>query len=288
MLIINTIKQMREFTMLHNTKSIGFVPTMGYLHNGHLSLIEEAKRTTDTVIVSIFVNPLQFGPNEDLDKYPTDITNDTELCKKAGVDVLFIPPINEMYANGYPPNTTVNIVNLDKYLCGAKRQGHFDGVCTIVCKLFNIVQPKKAFFGRKDIQQLRIIETMVADLILPVEIIPCETIRDIDGLALSSRNSYLSPNERQDALVVPKLLNLVLEQIKSGETNASKILDNAKAYLATINSAKLDYLEIVDYDNLQLQEIIYGKVVIATAIYIGKTRLIDNIIYNTNENKYAS
>lgn len=278
MQIIHTIDAMRKFTQAHKDKTRGFVPTMGYLHEGHISLVKEARKHTDIVILSIFVNPLQFGANEDLSTYPKNFAGDIALCEAAGVDAIFAPNSNEIYPLRYPPLTTINVAEMDRNLCGAKRIGHFDGVCTVVGKLFNIVQPEKAFFGRKDIQQLRIIETMVQELNFPVKVIGCDTVRADDGLALSSRNSYLSETERNEAKIVPGLLKHITELIKNGERQVSKLMDAVAVYIGTSAVARLDYLQIVDYDTLQLVENINGKVIIATAIFIGKTRLIDNII----------
>lgn len=283
MIIIKTISNMREFIKMHTNKIVGFVPTMGYLHLGHISLMKTAKQSSDIVIVSIFVNPLQFGANEDLDKYPSNIISDIDYCTKVGVDVLFLPDTNEIYKNGYPPNSSVSINNLDQHLCGAKRIGHFNGVCTIVSKLFNIITPNKAFFGRKDIQQLRIIEQMVNDLNFAVEIVGCDTVRAPDGLALSSRNSYLSTVEREEALVVSNVLEKIFNLIKDGQDEIKILLNTAHDFLKQYPNVRLDYLQIVDYNNLQPLNFIKGKIIIATAIFIGKTRLIDNIILDLNE-----
>lgn len=283
MLILSTIQQIRDFRQQYDTGIVGLVTTMGYLHEGHISLIKEAKKTCDIVIVSIFVNPLQFGANEDLSRYPRNMEGDAALCKEAGADAIFAPSVEEIYGASYPPQTKVTIANLDKYLCGAKRVGHFDGVCTIVSKLFNIVLPHKSFWGRKDIQQLRIIDTMVKDLNFPVEVIACDTKRAKDGLALSSRNSYLSATEREEALIVPQLLQFVVDQINNGQKNVNVLIQSGIDYLQQHPKVKLDYLEIVDYTCLQPVDKIQGEVVIATAIFVGKTRLIDNIIYHSSK-----
>ena len=282
MLVINTIEAMRKWRLEVDNKSIGFVPTMGYLHDGHMSLVKTAKQHTDLVVVSIFVNPLQFGANEDLSKYPRDMARDIQLCEANGVDVIFAPSTQEMYANGYPPKTTINVNLLGNHLCGSKRIGHFDGVCTVVTKLFNITTPNKAFFGQKDIQQLRIIQTMVSDLDINIEIVPCPTYRNNNGLALSSRNSYLSKLELADALIVPKVLNHMVGLIKEGETNSNNLINAGVNLASHTPSARVDYLEIVDYNTLQPVQKITNKVIIATAIFIGKTRLIDNIIWENN------
>ncbi len=263
---------------------IGLVPTMGYLHSGHQALMKTAKQQCDIVVVSIFVNPLQFGANEDLDKYPRNLEGDMQICEEAAVNVIFAPTASEMYPKG-KPSTYVNTRDLDRYLCGASRPGHFEGVCTVVSKLFNIVQPDKAFFGRKDIQQLRIIETMTAELNFPVEIIGCDTERAADGLALSSRNSYLSSEERNLALIVPQVLAHIVAKINQGIDNTFELISEGEACIESFQTQypqaaiRLDYLQIVDYERLQLLEKIQGSVIIAVAIFIGKTRLIDNFIH---------
>ncbi len=279
MLIINSTKALQKWRLEQDNKTIGFVPTMGYLHDGHMSLIKTAKLQTDLVVVSIFVNPLQFGANEDLDNYPQNLENDISICKSHGVDLIFTPNANEIYSNGYPPKTTVHVELLGDHLCGAKRTGHFDGVCTVVTKLFNLVRPNMAFFGQKDIQQLRIIETIVKELNMPIDIIPCKTQRTHDGLALSSRNSYLSVAEERSALIVPNVLNHLVSLIKKGETDINTLITDGISLIRKTPNAKADYLEIVDYDTLQPVHTINGKIIIATAIFIGSTRLIDNIIW---------
>ncbi len=280
MLIINNRKDLQKWRLEQDNKTVGFVPTMGYLHEGHMSLVKSAKKSTELVVVSIFVNPLQFGANEDLNNYPKNLENDITICKSHGVDVIFTPNTNEIYSNGYPPKTKVNVELLGNHLCGAKRNGHFDGVCTVVTKLFNLVKPHKAFFGQKDIQQLRIIETMVKELNMPIDIIPCPTQRTHDGLALSSRNSYLSVAEERSALIVPKVLNHLVSLIKKGETDTNTLITDGISLISKTPNAKADYLEIVDYNTLQPVHTINGKIIIATAVFIGNTRLIDNIIWS--------
>ncbi len=203
-------------------KIIGFVPTMGYLHEGHLSLVRRSKKECDVTFVSIFVNPIQFGPNEDFERYPRDEKRDLELLSKEGVDYVFIPEVHDMYPADY--SVYVDETELSKYLCGARRPGHFRGVCTVVTKLFNIVKPHKAYFGKKDYQQFRIIERMVRDLNMDVEIVPCPIIRETDGLAMSSRNVYLTPEERKDAVCLYKSLQLASKMIREGERNPQKII----------------------------------------------------------------
>lgn len=284
MQIIQDISSLRKFVAIskQQNKTVALVPTMGYLHKGHQALMLKAKQECDIVVTSIFVNPLQFGVNEDLDKYPRNLEGDIALCEESNVDVLFTPTCNEMYPNGQPL-TYVNTTKLDSNLCGASRPGHFKGVCTVVSKLFNLTLPDKAYFGRKDIQQLRIIETMVNDLNFPIEIIACDTVRCEDGLALSSRNSYLSPPERETAIIVPQLLNHIVSLIQAGQLDVKSLIQSGLSFLSECKIAKLDYLEIVDYSNLELLDCVKDKIIIATAIYIGKTRLIDNIVYDLKD-----
>lgn len=282
---MQTIKTKNELRSLITSykrqgKTIGLVTTMGYLHTGHASLMQLARAGCDIVVVSIFVNPLQFGPNDDLDKYPRNIEGDTVLCEKNKVDILYLPEAVDILGADLQPLTYVNIVQLDQNLCGAKRPGHFKGVCTILTKLFNLVAPDKVYFGKKDIQQLRIVEQMVADLDFPIQVIGGDTYRDKDGLALSSRNSYLSPEERKNAVIVPKTLELIKQLADSGITNTAELIKQAQLFIekANIPQAKLDYLEIVDARSLQKVSETTEPVIAAIALYIGKTRLIDNII----------
>ena len=254
--------------------TIGFVPTMGYLHPGHRSLIEKARRENDKVVVSIFVNPIQFGPNEDFEKYPRDMEADTEMCRAAKVDLIFAPAVSEMYKT--PNLSYVDIEKLGDGLCGAKRAGHFRGVCTVVSKLFNLVTPDRAYFGEKDFQQLAIIKRMVSDLEFDVEIIPCPIIREEDGLAISSRNAYLSPAERRAALVVSQSLSRAREAIGRGERDVSAIKALVMNELLQEPLARVDYVEVVDAAELSPVAEIGGSVVVAVAVFIGKTRLIDN------------
>lgn len=257
--------------------SIGLVPTMGFLHEGHKSLIQRAVKENDKVVVSIFVNPIQFGPNEDYDKYPRDIEKDSNLCTDAGASLIFNPEVEEMYPDKNPL-TFVNVENITNCLCGAKRPSHFQGVCTIVSKLFNIVAPNKAYFGEKDAQQLSVIKQMVKDLNFPIEIIGCPIVREKDGLAKSSRNTYLSIKERQAALILSKSLKKAKIAIANGEKNTiilkNLIIDN----LISEPLARIDYVEIVDFNLMCEIDTLNKESLIAIAVYIGKTRLIDNII----------
>ncbi len=277
MLIIKKIDELRKIVKQKKIegKIIGFVPTMGALHKGHLELIKKSKNSCACTIVSIFVNPIQFGPNEDFEKYPRDIDKDSKLAESAGADFIFNPDVEEIIGNDLL--TLVDIKKMQDTLCGAKRPGHFQGVCTIVTKLFNIVEPDKAFFGKKDIQQLYIIKKMVKDLNFNIEIIPCETVREVDGLAMSSRNAYLNEKERQDALVLYDSLKEAKKSINLGETSGKQITEKLNSLIEKVDSAKIDYVKIVNDKMEDTDEIIKGNI-IALAVFIGKTRLIDNYI----------
>lgn len=256
--------------------TIGFVPTMGYLHEGHKSLIDAARKDNDKVVVSIFVNPMQFAPTEDLESYPRDLQKDSQLCDDAGVDLIFHPQPEEMYADGFCSYVDMN--GLTTELCGKSRPIHFRGVQTVVLKLFNIVKPDKAYFGQKDAQQLAVIKRMVKDLNVDTEIVGCPIIREPDGLAKSSRNTYLNPDERKAALILSRSLKLGKELIESGETDSKKVI---KAITDSINTeplAKIDYVDIVDFSTITPTDKIGKSVLVAVAVYIGKTRLIDNFI----------
>lgn len=283
MITISTIKELREYTKKWRREelSIGLVPTMGYLHEGHKSLIDKAVKENDKVVVSIFVNPTQFGPNEDLSTYPRDIDRDKELCEKAGAAIVFNPEVSEMYFNN--ASTYVDVENLTEGLCGAKRPGHFRGVCTIVSKLFNIVNPDKAYFGEKDAQQLAVIRRMVRDLNFDIEIIGCPIKREEDGLAKSSRNKYLSPEERRAATILNKSLMKSKELLENSEISAEVIKSKIKAEIDSELLAKIDYIEIVDKYTLEPVNAIKSSVLIAIAVFIGTTRLIDNFIFELEE-----
>jgi pantoate--beta-alanine ligase len=257
-------------------KLIGFVPTMGFLHEGHLSLIREAKKLSDMVIVSIFVNPTQFRPNEDYDKYPRDLEGDTKKVNSAGGDIIFAPSARDMYPDGYL--TYVNVEGITETLCGISRPGHFRGVTTVVTKLFNIVKPHKAFFGQKDYQQSVIIKKMVRDLNMDIDIILLPTVREHDGLAMSSRNSFLSTEERKVAPVLYRALIMASEMVKNGEKNTRKIYSEMKRMIENESLVVIDYIAITDPENLRDISVIEGKTLIALAVRIGDTRLIDNIL----------
>lgn len=256
-------------------KTVGFVPTMGYLHEGHLSLVRESKKRTDVTVVSIFVNPTQFGPNEDFKKYPRDLDKDSAYLEKGGVDCLFYPAAAEIYPPSY--RTYVEVHGLQDRLCGKFRPGHFRGVSTVVLKLFNIVRPDIAFFGAKDAQQVLIIERMVADLDLDTEVVTCPLVREPDGLALSSRNAYLSSEERKAALVLSISLRWAERAISAGERDAAKVTAGIRAAIEAEPLARVDYVEAVDPVNLEPVAEIRGDVLIVLAVFIGSIRLIDNI-----------
>ncbi len=277
MKIVTTVEELKERvrSWKKEGRRIGFVPTMGYLHEGHLSLVRESKKRSDVTVVSIFVNPKQFGPAEDYQIYPRDLERDRRLLEKEGVDLIFYPSVEQMYPEGY--RTYVEVEGLQDKLCGRSRPGHFRGVCTVVLKLFNLVEPDEAYFGWKDAQQVIIIKKMVEDLNLPVKIVPLPLVRDHDGLALSSRNTYLNPQERQAALVLKKSLDLAEQLIKSGERDAGAIRQKMVELISSEPLARIDYVEIVDLKNLEPLEKIEGEVLVALAVYIGRTRLIDNL-----------
>ncbi len=254
---------------------VGFVPTMGALHEGHASLIRTARRETDFVVVSIFVNPTQFGPNEDYQRYPRTPQADAEICQREGVDLLFAPTVEEMYPPGFC--TWVEVTGLQDVLCGRFRPGHFRGVATVVLKLFNLVQPDIAYFGQKDAQQARIIRQMVRDLNVPVEIRVCPIVREPDGLAMSSRNAYLSPEQRRQATVLYRALCAANELVKQGERDAGRVREHMLQVIATVPEAVLDYAEIVDPETLQPVQQIKATVLAALAVKIGPARLIDNM-----------
>jgi len=278
MITVNTVRAVkREIKKARaDGKTVGFVPTMGYLHEGHLSLMKRAKKENDVVVISIFVNPTQFGPDEDLESYPRNLKKDSEMASSVGADILFAPDAEEMYPDGYATSVEVE-GDITRQLCGKSRPGHFKGVTTVVAKFFNIIRPDKAYFGQKDAQQLAVIEKMVRDLNFEVEIIPCPIVREKDGLAISSRNIYLNDSERQDALVLSRSLFEAEEMIKKGEKDAvfikEMIINNIKAE----QSVAIDYVKVVNSMTLLDIDKIEGDFLIALAVKIGKTRLIDNI-----------
>ncbi|MCM8801441.1 MAG: pantoate--beta-alanine ligase [Candidatus Omnitrophica bacterium] len=272
---INTLRRLIK-KVKQDKKTIGFVPTMGALHEGHLKLIQQARKENDFVVVSIFVNPTQFGPKEDFKKYPRNLKQDAFLCRKEGVDVIFYPDIKQMYPEGF--KTYVKVNDLSNLLCGRFRPGHFRGVTTVVTKLFNIVNPDLAYFGQKDAQQAIIIKRMVLDLNIPIKIKVIPIVRDKDGLALSSRNVYLNPQERKDAVILYQSLRLAKKMVKAGILETKKIIKKIKQLIHTKKTARIQYISIVDLENLKPISRIKDKGLLAMAVYIGDTRLIDNTI----------
>lgn len=277
MRLIQNISEMKSLSkaVLDNGKTIGFVPTMGYLHEGHLSLVQKAREENDIVVVSIFVNPTQFGPNEDYNRYPRDLERDLRLLIPFNVDYIFNPSVEEMYPTYY--SVYVDETEMSKYLCGSRRPGHFRGVCTVVTKLFNIVRPNRAYFGQKDAQQFRILRRMVENLNMDVEMVEMPIIRESDGLAMSSRNVYLNDEERREA---PRLYKSLLEAkrlIDGGERDVQKIKD-AMHQVLNHPLLRIDYVEVVDEKTLTPVDRIDGNVIVAIAVFFGKARLIDNII----------
>lgn len=280
MIIATTVKEVREQVKLWRKEglTVGLVPTMGYLHEGHASLVDKAVSQCDRVVASDFVNPTQFGPGEDLESYPRDFDHDCELLEAHGCDMVFYPSVDEMYPDGNgSTDTYVEILDdMPKQLCGKTRPIHFRGVCTVVSKLFNIVLPDKAFFGQKDAQQLAIIKRMVKDLSYGIEIVGCPIIREEDGLAKSSRNTYLNEQERQAALVLSQAVKIAEQMAADGEKDANKIVEAMKAHISKEPLARIDYVSAVNGVTMQPIDTIEGDVLIAMAVYIGSTRLIDN------------
>jgi len=279
MKIVETIRQVRQIIALQKKqgKRVGFVPTMGALHQGHLSLIRLARKHSDFVVVSIFVNPTQFGPKEDFKKYPRNPKKDAALCKSAGADLIFAPVPEEIYPKGF--STYVNVENLTQGLCGASRPGHFKGVTTVVAKLFNIVQPDAAVFGQKDAQQLTVIRRMTADLDLPIKIIGAPIVREPDGLAMSSRNAYLTLEERAEAPTLYRSLQLAGNMIKSGKRQADSVKrEMAKLLYRDAPLGEIDYIEIVDNETLRPVKQIKQNTLIALAVKLPNARLIDNLV----------
>lgn len=276
--VIDNIQRMSMLSKIlrKEGKTIGFVPTMGYLHDGHMSLVRAARQHTDVVVISIFVNPAQFGPGEDLEKYPKDIKRDEEMAGLAGADILFCPSVAEMYPEGYA--TYINVERLTETLCARSRPGHFRGVATVVAKLFGIIKPDIAYFGQKDAQQASVIKKMVEDLNIDLDIKVQPIVREKDGIAMSSRNVYLSEAERKEAVCLKEALDKAERDIKSGERDPGKIMKSMKELIASKATAKIDYIEMVDLKNMRPIAPLSGEILIAMAVFIGKTRLIDNAI----------
>lgn len=277
MKIIRSITEIKEVLSRKRKKNrrIGFVPTMGCLHEGHLSLVRKARQDNDIVIVSIFVNPTQFGPDEDYAEYPRNLRRDARLCKKAGTDYIFYPPVKSMYPKGY--STFVSVEGLTKNLCGKLRPGHFRGVTTVVTKLFNIVRPDTAYFGQKDAQQSIVIKRMAEDLEMDIRIEVMPTVRERDGLAMSSRNLYLSSDERRRSATIYRALQLARDLVKLNDKDARGIIREMRRMLSPVAS-KIDYVSIVDPRTLKDVKTIRGEVLVAVAVWMGETRLIDNIL----------
>ena len=279
MKILETINEVRNEVKKWRSEglSVGLVPTMGYLHEGHGSLIKKAREQNDRVVVSIFVNPMQFGAGEDLESYPRDLDKDSKYCDELGADVIFHPTPEEMYAPGFC--SFVDMTVLTEELCGLSRPVHFRGVCTVVSKLFHITQPDRAYFGEKDAQQLAVIRRMVLDLNMDIEIIGCPIVREEDGLAKSSRNTYLSDEERKAALVLSRAVALGKELAQGGEKDAKKIVGRMKELIEAEPLARIDYVKAVDNLTMQQKDTVEGEMLFAMAVYIGKTRLIDNFLF---------
>lgn len=280
MKVIHTVKEMQDTVrrLKREGKTIGYVPTMGYLHEGHLHLMKEARKQNDIVVASIFVNPTQFGPNEDFESYPRDFERDCLVASDAGVDYIFHPTVEEMYPK--PLSIKLSAVDRTDCLCGASRPGHFDGVVTVLTKFFHIVTPDKAYFGMKDAQQVAVVESLVSDYFFPIELIPVDTVREEDGLAKSSRNVNLTEKERREAPVLYESLTLAKNLIESGERNIDKILSAVRERIQENTSGKIDYIEMYSYPELKKIEQIKGKIIIALAVKFSKARLIDNIVLN--------
>ena len=281
MLILRTLEELKSWRKsLSPDLSLGFVPTMGALHAGHMKLVKECRRDCDVVIVSIFVNPLQFGPNEDLARYPRPFEKDAALCQAAGVDAIFAPDVETFYAKDHA--TYIDVEGLDRYLCGAARPGHFRGVCTVVLKLFNLVQPQRAYFGQKDIQQFLILAKMVKDLSLNLDMIRVDTVRetgeDSAGLALSSRNTYLTAEQRRAATALYRGLSRAREACENGETDVAALKNRIRSEIEASPLARVDYIEIVAQADLQPIRLVNVPIVIAVAVFYGTTRLIDNVL----------
>jgi len=275
MLIVSTLEELHSARLLLDGPT-GFVPTMGYLHEGHVSLARRAREECKSVIVSIFVNPTQFGPSEDLSKYPRNLERDLALLEAAGADLVWTPTPEVMYPPGF--SSWVEVEGLTKPLEGAARPGHFRGVTTVVAKLFNAVQPQRAYFGQKDAQQAAVIRKMTRDLNFPIEVIVCPTVRETDGLAMSSRNSYLSPEERQAATILFRALTAAKAAYERGERDAESLRQVMAATLASEPRAQMQYVSVADYDTLEELQTVTGRTLLSMAVYLGKTRLIDNFV----------
>ncbi|MCM3666635.1 pantoate--beta-alanine ligase [Mesobacillus subterraneus] len=284
MKIITTIAEMQEqmLRLKADGTTIGYVPTMGFLHEGHMTLMKKARHENDVVVLSIFVNPLQFGPTEDLDAYPRDFERDHKIAEAHGVDFIFYPSPEEMYPG--TASITVSVVERTNVLCGKSRPGHFDGVATVLVKLFNIIQANRAYFGLKDAQQVAVVDGLIKDFNFPIQLIPVETIREEDGLAKSSRNVYLNDEERTQAPELHKSLQLAKAEIEKGERDPKQVIELVNTHINNHCNAEVDYIEIYSYPGLKELETLAGKIIIALAVRFSKARLIDNIILDVEKN----
>ncbi|KQL53730.1 pantoate--beta-alanine ligase [Heyndrickxia shackletonii] len=278
MRVITSRQEIQMISLKHKNegKSIGFVPTMGYLHEGHLTLAKNARENNDIVIMSIFVNPLQFGPNEDFETYPRDLKQDEQLANNVGIDYLFVPSVEEIYPNS--PAIQMTVQNRVNVLCGKKREGHFDGVVTVLTKLFHLVMPNRVYFGLKDAQQVSVVDSLIEDFFFPIELVAVDTVREEDGLAKSSRNVYLNDQERMEAVELQKSLQVAKVSIQNGERNMDKIISLIENHLQSTTSGAIDYIEMYQYPSLKPLIEIKGKIIIGLAVQFSKARLIDNII----------
>lgn len=278
MKIINSLAEMQQtaLSLKRAGNRIAFVPTMGFLHEGHATLLREGRKQGDILVLSIFVNPIQFGPGEDLDRYPRNLDGDCAIARECGADIVFTPTAAEMYPPGF--QTAIRVNELALPLCGASRPGHFDGVATVVTKLFNLVQPDVALFGKKDFQQLAVIRRMTTDLSLPVVIVGMPIVREADGLAMSSRNAYLSPDQRQSALCLSRAIRLVRERFQAGERQVETLFATARETIQAETVAVIDYLEFRDANTLEAVTTVHDSTLMALAVKIGATRLIDNTL----------
>jgi pantoate--beta-alanine ligase len=279
MIVITTKNELvQKISEIKNdNKTIGFVPTMGFLHDGHVKLLEEARKANDFVVLSIFVNPLQFGPNEDFDSYPRNARKDEEIAKLAGVDLIFAPSVLEMYPK--KPTYTVTVGSRVNVLCGRSREGHFDGVATVLTKLFNLIEPNRAYFGMKDAQQVAVVDGLITEFNYPIDLVTVPTVREEDGLAKSSRNVYLSENERSQATVIYKSLVMAKQKINQGMRDKEEIKSFISSLISNESDGIIDYVEILSYPELDEIEIMNGKIIIAIAVKFTKARLIDNITF---------
>jgi pantoate--beta-alanine ligase len=276
--VITSSKEIQRIALAckNEGKQIGFVPTMGFLHEGHLTLVKNARANNDVVIMSIFVNPLQFGPTEDYETYPMDIQRDEKLAENAGVDYLFVPTIEEVY----PAELSIHLTAKKRVnvLCGKKREGHFDGVVTVLSKLFHLTLPDRVYFGLKDAQQVAVVDSLIEDYFYPIELVPVDTVRGEDGLAKSSRNVFLSEGEKKEATNLYKSLQIAKSSIADGEKNTNELISLIKNHIQCTTSGVIDYVEIYQYPSLESLEVINGKIIIALAVQFKKARLIDNLI----------